>query len=291
MSREVWILAEQKRGNLEKITFELISGGCRITENLGVNLTAVLLGNKIEKTAKELAQKGVDRVLMADDPSLEYFNVDIYSKILKNAVKRFQPRLILIGHTFTGIDIAATLAAKLNVGLVSNCIKLRVENNELIFVASMYNDKIHADVILERSEPMIATVQSGAIPIVKIKPKDGEIVKLDLQQQDLDVRSKVLEIPEIEVGEIDITKADVIVAIGRGIGKTNNFRMLENLAKVMGATLACSRPIVDMGLLPYSRQVGTSGKSVRPKLYIACGISGQSQHTAGRARLKPLSLE
>ena len=221
-------------------------------------------------------------MLVGDSSFLEFFNPDAYSQVLLNALANRKPSIFLLGHTYVGMDIGPSLAARLDAGLASNCLDILVEGDRLQIVRPMYNGKVHAKVSLEPSQTTFLTLQKGAV-----KPKDAprrescEVSNLKISMAESDLRTNVIGLEEVEAGEVDLTKADIIVTGGRGLGEQENFKLIKDLAEALGGAYGCSRPLVDMGWLPSAFQIGLSGKTVKPKLYVACGISGASQHIVG----------
>ena len=277
--REIFVLAEHRRGELRDITFEMLTKGRELAQKTNLELTAVILGKNVKEYAKKLAEH-TNRVLVVEDEKLEHFNSDAYQKVLSNLIKERKPLLTMIGHTSYGIDLAPSLAVELNLPLATDCIDLEFENGTLIITRQMYGGKVNVRARLEKAEGYIVTVRQAAFPAEK-EQVSGEIVEVPSPLSEEIAEKKFIDYILPPPGAIDITAADVIVAIGRGIKDESNIPIAEELAKTLGGVLACSRPVVDKGWLPSDRQVGTSGKTVKPKLYIALGISGAFQHVLG----------
>lgn len=276
--REVIVLAEHRRNEIRDITFEMLTKGRQLTENIGSELVAVIFGKNIRDKAETLA-KYADKVLLVDDDRFEFFNSDIYQQALSIIIRERKPLLTMIGHTSYGLDLAPSLAVSLNLPLVTDCLELEFSNGGLIATRQMYGGKIYCKVNVRKSESYIATIRQGIITPSEGKTR-GEIIELPPPVID-PVKKKFIEYVLPTVGEVDISSADILVAIGRGIKDQSNIPLAEELAKTLGGVLACSRPIVDKGWLPSDRQVGSSGKTVKPKLYLALGISGAFQHIIG----------
>jgi len=277
--REIFVLAEHRRGELRDITFEMLTKGRELAQKTNLELTAVILGKNVKEYAKKLAEH-TNRVLVVEDEKLEHFNSDAYQKVLSNLIKERKPLLTMIGHTSYGIDLAPSLAVELNLPLATDCIDLEFENGTLIITRQMYGGKVNVRARLKKAEGYIVTVRQAAFPAEK-EQVSGEIVEVPSPLSEEIAEKKFIDYILPPPGAIDITAADVIVAIGRGIKDESNIPIAEELAKTLGGVLACSRPVVDKGWLPSDRQVGTSGKTVKPKLYIALGISGAFQHVLG----------
>ena len=277
--REIFVLAEHRRGELRDITFEMLTKGRELAQKTNSELTAVILGKNIKEYAKTLAEHA-KRVLVVEDEKLEHFNSDAYQKVLSHLIRERKPLLTMIGHTSYGIDLAPSLAVELNLPLATDCIDLEFEDDSLIITRQMYGGKVNVRARMQKAESYIVTIRQAAFSAEK-EQVGGEIVEVPSPLSEEIVEKKFIDYVLPPPGAVDITAADVIVAIGRGIKDQSNIPVAEELAKTLGGVLACSRPVVDKGWLPSDRQVGTSGKTVKPKLYIALGISGAFQHVLG----------
>ena len=277
--REIFVLAEHRRGELRDITFEMLTKGRELAQKTNSELTAVILGKNIKEYAKTLAEHA-KRVLVVEDEKLEHFNSDAYQKVLSHLIRERKPLLTMIGHTSYGIDLAPSLAVELNLPLATDCIDLEFEDDSLIITRQMYGGKVNVRARMQKAESYIVTIRQAAFPAEK-EQVGGEIVEVPSPLSEEIAEKKFIDYVLPPPGAVDITAADVIVAIGRGIKDQSNIPVAEELAKTLGGVLACSRPVVDKGWLPSDRQVGTSGKTVKPKLYIALGISGAFQHVLG----------
>ncbi|MEM1584500.1 MAG: electron transfer flavoprotein subunit alpha/FixB family protein [Nitrososphaerota archaeon] len=276
---DIFVLAEHRRGEIREITFEMLTKGREIVEKNGSRLSTIILGKNIRKSAEILARYA-DRVLVIDDDRFEFFNSDLYQQALSKIIREMKPILTLIGHTSYGVDLAPSLAVSLNTPLVTDCLDVDLLDGRLTAVRQMYGGKINARVHLKKSEGYIATIRQGVITAREENLK-GEVVELPPPSIAETVKKRFIDYVLPKIGEVDISSADILVAIGRGIKDQSNISIAEELAKTLGGVLACSRPIVDKGWLPPERQVGSSGKTVKPKLYLAMGISGAFQHIIG----------
>ncbi|OFV67200.1 MAG: electron transfer flavoprotein subunit alpha [Candidatus Syntrophoarchaeum caldarius] len=274
---EIFVLAEHREGELREITFEMLGAAKYLGKDMGATITAVLLGHDVDTYAEKLGSYA-DTVLVVDDPKLDYFNAEIYQKVLSKLISDKNPVVTLIGHTAFGMDLAPALAVELGLPLATDCIGLEVDGGKLFAIRQIYSGKVNAKVSFKGDRYMI-TIRSAAFPVEE-GTLSGEIVKESVAIEDVPYR-KFIGYEEAPAGEVDITQADVIVSIGRAIGDPENIPMVEELAEALGGVLACSRPVVDKNWLPKDRQVGSSGKIVKPKLYLALGISGAFQHVAG----------
>lgn len=277
---ELFVLAEQRRGELRDITFEMLTKGRELSQKIDADLTAVLLGHNVKEFAKKLADHA-KKVLTVDDAKLEDFNAEAYQKVLSHLISERKPLLTLIGHTSFGIDLAPSLATELNVPLATDCINVDFEEKKPIVVRQVYGGKVNVKASLRTSESYIVTLRPATFEAQEEEALGGEIIEIPSPLEEDIPYKKFVEYYEPPAGEVDITAADILVSVGRGIKDTENMPIVEKLAEALGGALACSRPIVDKGWLPSDRQVGTSGKTVKPKLYLAVGISGAFQHVSG----------
>jgi len=287
MAQGVWAIAEQREGEFRKITYEVVSEGRRLADKLGQQLTAVVLGSGIKDKAGELAQYGADKVIVADDPRLEQYTCDAYVSVLAQLVKADTPQIIIMGASTQGKDLAPRLAAKLDVMMAQDCTAFEIEDGKLVATRPIFTGKAYAKVTFaENSVPNIVTARPNVMPINEPdSSRTAEVVDAQFSLDDSELKTKVVEVIKAE-GKIDLTEADKIVSGGRGMKSAENFKILEELADVIGAAVGASRAAVDAGWRPQTDQVGQTGKVVSPNLYIACGISGAIQHLAGMGTSK-----
>jgi electron transfer flavoprotein alpha subunit len=277
---DVFVLAEHRRGELREVTLEMLGKGRELAGQLGGSLKAVLLGHGVDAFAGELANQAHE-VLVVEDERLENFNSELYQKVLVSLLADRQPTLTLIGHTACGMDMAPSLATELDLPLATDCIGFEFEDGQLLAIRERYGGKLQSKVSFKESGQYMATVRQAAFPLKELEPLGGQIVAVDSPLTEEARRKKFIEYVEAAIGDVDIAQSDIVVAVGRGIKEQENLEIMEKLAKAMGGVLAGSRPVIDSGWLPPDRQVGQSGKTVKPKLYVAVGISGASQHLAG----------
>jgi electron transfer flavoprotein alpha subunit len=274
---EVFVLVEHRQGKIRDITYEMLGAGEKLASQQGTSSTAVLLGHHVNTFAEELALR-TSKVLVVEDAQLEHFNSILYQKVLSSLIAKYQPLLTLIGHTAFGMDLGPSLSGEIGFPLVTDCIGLSFEGSRLKAVRSIYGGKVNAKVSLRESKGYIATVRPGVFsPGVPGDKKSGIIMESSSLQGTTDVK-KFIEYIEAPITGEDITQAEIIVSVGQGIGGPEHIPMIEEVAKSLGGVMACSRPVVDRNWLPKERQVGISGKTVKPKVYIAIGISGAFQH-------------
>ncbi len=282
MMDEILVLVEHRKGEIRDITFEMLTKGRELASSSGAKLTALLLGDGVSDLAKRVAAQA-DQVELFEDASLAQFNSELYHALLSQRIRSGRPRLVMIGHTAYGLDLAPALAAEAGLPLIMDVTGIDLEESSVVATRPVYGGKARAKV-RTRGAGAVLTVQSGAFTAAAEGARVGELVTSELTLPAEGARKKFLDLVEAPAGDVDITQSDVIVSVGRGIGDPQNLPLVEELAAAMGAVLACSRPVVDKKWLPKSRQVGISGKTVQPKLYLAVGISGAFQHLAGMKR-------
>jgi electron transfer flavoprotein alpha subunit len=277
--KEILVLAEHRRGQIREITFEILTKGRELASKIGGEVTAVLFGKDVREFAKALSEYA-ERVLLIEDDRLANFNSEAYQGALQALVAERKPILALVGHTSFGVDLAPSLSVALNLPLVTDCIDLQFEDDVLTATRQMYGGKVNVKVVLRKAETYLATVRQATFPPQNPAIK-GEVVETPSPLFSESTERRFIEYVMPPPGGVDITASDVLVGIGRGIKDEEEISSMEELATKLGGALACSRPIVDKGWLPTDRQVGSSGKTVKPKLYVALGISGAFQHVLG----------
>jgi electron transfer flavoprotein alpha subunit len=278
--KEVLVLAEHRNGELREITWEMISKGRELAQALGGEVHVALLGKGVGPFAEALKAK-VNKVLLVEDDRLEVFNSETYQKVLAELLTEKKPYLTLIGHTGFGMDLAPSLSVLLKIPLATDCLGIDLEGDSLSLTRQVYGGKINAGVSFQKPAPYLVTVRPGAFPVSEKDALEGQIVSVPSSLSDEALAKRFLRYVEAAAGEVDITQADILVSVGRGIKDPENIPIVKELADLLGSPLACSRPVVDKKWLPKGCQVGTSGKTVKPKVYVAIGISGAFQHQAG----------
>jgi electron transfer flavoprotein alpha subunit len=282
------IIAEQRDGDIRKISYELVSEGRRLADALGQDLTAILLGAGTKDKAAELGQYGADKVIAADDERLAAYTADAYVPMIAEIVKANDPAILLLGASSLGKDLSARLSAKLGVGMAQDCVSFSVEDGKLVAVRPIYAGKAYAKVTFsDHSMPQMATARPNVMAISEPDAgKSAEVADAGVTLDDSALKTKVAEVIKDESGKVDLTEADKIVSGGRGMKGPEGFQVLEDLAAAIGGSVGASRSAVDAGWRPHTDQVGQTGKVVSPNLYIACGISGAIQHLAGMSTSK-----
>ena len=280
----VWVFAEQRDGHLQKVALELLGKGREIADKIGVELTAILLGDNIDEIANELVAYGADRVLYAHNPLLKHYTTDAYTKVICDLAKERKPEIILVGASFIGRDLGPRVSARLGTGLTADCTALDTEEgtNHLLMTRPAFGGNLMATIMCTEHRPQMSTVRPGVFEkLAKDTSRKGKVEKIAAKVEASDIRTKVEDVAKIAKNIADIGEAEVLVSGGRGLGDKENFGMLKELADLMGGSIAGSRAAIDSGWLDKAYQVGKTGKTVRPKIYIAVGISGAIQHLAG----------
>ena len=280
MSNGILVFAEHRAGEFNKTSFEAIAAAQSLGAKLQQPVTAVVLGSGVSDLAREVAAYEVSGVIYADHEKLAEYTPDGYTDAMERVVRSVDPQYVIMPHTYLVRDYAPKLAARFGKGMISDCIRAKVSDGVVTFTRRIFLGKIDADVVAEGEPPVFATFQSGAYRADQAAKGSGAPVET-MEVEVGEVRMK----PEPAFQEVkqavDLTKADVIVAVGRGIKSKENIALAEKLAEALGGDLAASRPICDAEWLPIDRQIGSSGQTVAPKLYVALGISGAIQHLVG----------
>ncbi|MCL1791688.1 MAG: electron transfer flavoprotein subunit alpha/FixB family protein [Peptococcaceae bacterium] len=281
MSKGIWVVVEQTQGNIRKISFELLSQGAKLAAEKGEELAAVILGAGIGNLANEAGQYGADKVYLADDAKLENYTTGAYTSVLAKLIKENEPSLVLFGNTAVGKDLAPRVAQRVGVGLASDCTTMTGDAAAYVtFSRPLYAGKVNAKIASPAARPVMATIRPNSFPAVE-SAKTPETINVAVNVDATDLRAILKEVIMQAAGRVPLTEANIIVSGGRGMKTAENFSILEELADVLGAAVGASRAAVDGGLRDYEFQVGQTGKTVSPTLYIACGISGAIQHLAG----------
>lgn len=291
----VFIYAQQVDGEISPIAFELLGKAKDLAADLDTDVTAVLLGSKIKGLADQLAEYGADRVIVVDDPVLEVYRTEPYAQALTAVINEYKPEIMLVGATAIGRDLGPRVSARVGTGLTADCTKLEIgdfplnplpgkeqKHNQLLMTRPAFGGNTIATIACPDNRPQMATVRPGVMQ--KIDPVKGaktEVVEFNPELKENNCYVEILDIVK-EVAEVaDIQQAKILVSGGRGVGSKENFKILQDLADALGGTVSCSRAVVDNGWMPKDLQVGQTGKTVRPNVYFAIGISGAIQHTAG----------
>ena len=291
----VAIFAQQVDNKLSSIAFELIGKAHELAADLGTDVTAVVLGKDIAGLADKLGEYGADKVVVIDDPALETYRTEPYAQALTAYINEYKPEIMLVGATAIGRDLGPTVSARVATGLTADCTSLEIgdfplqpkegveqKHNQLLMTRPAFGGNTIATIACPDNRPQMATVRPGVMQkLPKEAGRKAEVINFNPEIKENNRFVEILNIVKNVTNTVDIMDAKILVSGGRGVGSPENFKLLEDLAEVLGGTVSCSRAVVDSGWKPKDLQVGQTGKTVRPNVYFAIGISGAIQHTAG----------
>ena len=279
---KILVFAEQRDGELKKIAFENLSLGKKLSTDLGLEMIAVLIGNNISGLGEQLGKYGASKVIACQNDALGLYQAEAYAKILSEVVKDQKASIIIMGSTLMGKDLAPRVAARLDAALATDCISVEALSGDLKIIRPMYAGKVRATIRL-KSDIKILTIRPN-VYLADENPVSADVVDSDADPGE--IKTRVTEVAAGSKDKLDVTEADIIVSGGRGLKEPDNFHLITDLARKLGAAQGASRAAVDAGWRPYEEQVGQTGKTVSPSLYIAIGISGAIQHLAGMSSSK-----
>lgn len=283
-SKNVWIFAEQRESRLSSVTHELLGAGRKLADDLGEKLTAVLLGHGMRPAADELIAFGADQVFYLDSPLFAKFQDEPFAEALTRLAQEHKPAILLAGATAIGRSFIPRVAAQLKTGMTADCTSLEIDPDKKVLLGTRpaYGGNIMATIVCSERRPQMATVRHKVMkPLERDDSRQGEVIEKTMGENELTLRARVVDtVKEVE-DTCNLAEADIIVAGGRGVGNRENFQLVHDLAAAIGGAVGASRAVVDAGWVPYSHQVGQTGKTVCPKVYFALGVSGAIQHLAG----------
>lgn len=285
----VWVFAEQRDGVIAPVAYELLAKAKELAKDLNTYVGAVLIGWGITEKAKELIYRGADKVFVIDSAGLQHYIAENYTKVVVGLIGKYKPEIILAGATTTGRSLVSRIAVNIYAGLTADCTALDIDKEKKILIQTRpaFGGNIMAQIISPNYRPQMATVRHKVMPEAEVDiSRNGEIIQEGFDG--VDERIKFLDFIKEAVSTVNLSEADIIVSGGRGLGEAKNFGLIEGLAECLGAAVGSSRACVDAGWIPYSHQVGQTGRTVCPKIYIACGISGQIQHLVGMQSSKTI---
>lgn len=291
----VFVFAQQVDNKVSGIALELIGEGKRLAEKLSTEVTAVLVGSGVKDLADELAAYGADRVILVDDPELKEYRTEPYAHALASVVEKYKPEILLVGATAIGRDLGPRVSARIHTGLTADCTSLEIgdfpinpipgreqKHNQLLMTRPAFGGNTIATIACPDNRPQMATVRPGVMQkIAPIAGAKANVVEFNPGFTPDNRYVEILNVVKAVKSTANIMEAKILVSGGRGVGSKENFKLLEDLAEVLGGTVSCSRAVVENGWLPVDLQVGQTGKTVRPQIYFAIGISGAIQHVAG----------
>ncbi|MCF0165054.1 MAG: electron transfer flavoprotein subunit alpha/FixB family protein, partial [Bacteroidales bacterium] len=282
--KDVFVFAEQRDGKIQPVALELLGKARDLADTLGEKVVAMFMGSGIANQAQTLVEYGADKVIVVDNPYLKDYVTEQYAQAVYQTIVANKPSIVLFGATTIGRDLAPRLSARLTTGLTADCTKLDIseDTHELLMTRPAFGGNLMATIMCTEHRPQMSTVRPGVMQkAVPDSSRKGEIVNGEVVFDPSRFRVKLLKNVKEDKGAVDITNAKVLVSGGRGVGCKEGFQMLQSLADALGGEVSSSRAMVDAGVMPHDRQVGQTGKTVRPNLYLACGISGAIQHLAG----------
>ncbi len=287
--RNVWVFAEQRDGALTKVSHQLMGKARELADILGARAEAVLLGHNVEALAQELVADGADVVYLAEDPLLEHYRTNAYASVLSDLIQSKKPEIVLFGATTVGRDLAPRISQRIYTGLTADCTGLDIDESERLLLQTRpaFGGNIMATIICPRHRPQMSTVRPGVMRAPQPdKTRQGVVERVPVTIDEEDLIVKIVEVVKEARRRVNLEDAKIIVSGGRGLGDPEGFKVIEQLAEALGGEVGASRAVVDAAWIDHDHQVGQTGKTVRPDLYVACGISGAIQHQAGMKESK-----
>ena len=282
--KNIWVYIETECGKPKNVGYELLNVAKPLAEQKNCQLVAVVIGHNIEETAKDAIRYGADSAIIVDGPEYEMYTTDAFAKAMVALVEKYKPETLMIGATNNGRDLGPRVSCRLKTGLTADCTAIDIdeETGNVAWTRPTFGGNLMATIMCPDSRPQMGTVRPGVFKKGAYdEAKTGDIVREDIAVGEDEIRTSLVERVKEVAESINLEEAEIIVSGGRGVGSAENFTILKDLADVLGATVGCSRAVVDAGWMPHAHQVGQSGKNVAPKLYFAIGISGAIQHVAG----------
>jgi len=288
--KDIWVFVEQREQKLMNVSLEILGEARRLADKKDVKACAVLVGYEVKGLAEELIKYGADVVYVIDHPLLKNYTTDAYTKVICDLANSLKPEVILYGATYIGRDLAPRIAARMQTGLTADCTALDIDENGLLLqIRPAFGGNLIATIICPERRPQMATVRPGVMKKALMdEGRRGEVIEIKPVIEEKDIRTEIISIIKEARQKVNLEEADIIVSGGRGVGGPEGFKLIEELAEVLGGVVGASRAAVEAGWISSDHQVGQTGKTVRPKLYIACGISGAIQHIAGMGGAKTI---
>jgi len=281
MAGDILVLVEQVDGKVDSITLQLLAAGRQLADQLEVNLVALATGHRLDGVSAALQGHGMDKIVLVESPALASAAGEVQARVIAQVARPMEPRFVLVGYNLAGMELTPAIAVHLGMNALTNCVNVKLENGAVIVTRPIFDSTLHAHVALDDNDTAVIALQKGSFTAIEPSAKQAAIESVSVDVASIPARSRVLAISDEPAGDVDITKAEIVVSVGRGIGAEEKISVIAELAEALGGVLACSRPVVDVGWLPRERQVGASGRTVTPKVYVACGISGAIQHLTG----------
>jgi electron transfer flavoprotein alpha subunit len=282
--KNIWVFIETSEGKIKDVSLELLGEGRKLADQLGQQLAGILLGKEVSALAKDIFAAGADEVFLAEADELEHYNTDGYTAVITDLIQEHKPSVVLVGATNNGRDLGPRIAGRIGTGLTADCTDLGIdeETGMVAWTRPAFGGNIMATILCPEHRPQMGTVRPSVFkkPLLDYE-RTGKITRVASNIKAVDIRTKLIEVVKVCTTSCNLEEAEIIVAGGRGMCKPENFKLIEDLAEVLGASIGASRAAVDAGWIPHMHQVGQTGKTVGPKIYIACGISGAVQHLVG----------
>ncbi len=280
---ELWVFIEHKDGKILDCSLKLACEGRTLAKKLGKELSAILIGYGVQGLAETLGPYGVDKVFVIENKLLERYNSDAYVQLISDLANEYKPAFILFGATSISSELAPRIAAALNVSLLANCIEFSLnEKGQIVGRKPAYGGNVHATVTPTCDKTIVATVDPKALDLEKVAdPKKPQIINVEMKLSPETIKTTFIDYKKANPRTIGVTEADVVIAVGRGVEKAENMKIIEDLADVLGASIGASRPAVDAGWVDHERQIGSSGKDISPTLDVVCGVSGAGHFVSG----------
>lgn len=286
MADIVLIVAEHWQGKVEGVTLQMLTKGRAVADAAGAALAVLVVGHQVDSVVAGLKDKGADRLCVLDHALLADAAGHTQAAAIAAAIEVLGPRLVLIGYTLVGMELTPAIAAKLGTSALTNCADVTLVDGKVTVTRPFFEGTVHAKIAVDGPGPAVVAIQKGATPTRALPPKEATVEAVTVDVAAIPERGRIVGYYEEPAGDIDLGKAEIIVSVGRGIGDKDKIGVINDLAQALGGLMGCSRPLVDQGWLPKERQVGASGRTVTPKVYVACGISGAVQHLAGMSESK-----
>jgi electron transfer flavoprotein alpha subunit len=255
MAGEILVLVEHAEGKVDSITFQLLAAGRRLATELNAGLVALAIGHRLESVSAALQGNDVDRIVLVDDPALASAAGEMQASVIADVARRIAPRIVLIGYSLVGMELTPAIATKLSMNALTNCVSVCLRDGAVTVTRPVFDSTLHAQIALEENETAVIALQKGSLVALERSSKQSIVEQFSVDFQSLPSHSKVLSISEEPIGDVDITKAEIVVSVGRGIGNEDKIQAIADLAEALGGVLACSRPVVDVGWLPRLRHL------------------------------------
>ncbi|MGH7886816.1 MAG: electron transfer flavoprotein subunit alpha/FixB family protein [Candidatus Binatia bacterium] len=281
MAGNILVLVEHADDRIDSVTFQLLNIGRQLANDLKVQLIALAVGHPLDNIIAGLQGRGMDKIIVLDDAALAMAGGEVQAQAIAHIARQIEARLILLGYSLIGMELAPAIAVQLGINALTNCVNLKLDGGAIVVTKPVFDSTLHVEIALDDGEGAVIGLQKGSFAPIEASSTQAAVQCAAIDVAAMPSHSKVLAIVEEPTGDVDITKAEIVVSVGRGIGSAEKIPLIAELAEALGGVLACSRPVVDVGWLPRERQVGASGRTVTPKIYIACGISGAIQHLIG----------